>query len=277
MGKGQVKLIVGLRDPFDLAFSRWCFLPQNGAEGKRVELRMGRALAAIQECNQTLAADPTLLLQLSSNQLTAYRLCLDDRKRARQHFWVYGGLYALHLLGCLQLGFRSRQFLFVKMTSCALPWRRTLIAATAADERPARCMRRVDSTSYASPPAPTGWPTESGERAIAPTITPATPPGRLPRDIESALQLQNELSSFLDLPLSDEVTRRHAGRGGVCLGQSMVTSKKSRIRVHNATVKEVKRSVTRPHAKKPRAHDDSDPSAVRYAMPKAPCYLEPCS
>ena len=61
--------------------------------------------------------------------------------------------------------------------------------------------------------------------------------------MDSALRLQSELSSFLGLPLSAEASRRRAGGAGVCLGQSMVTSKKSRIRVHNATVKEVKRSV----------------------------------
>ena len=185
MGKGQIKLIVGLRDPFDLAFSLWSFLAQIGAEGKRVELRMGRALAAIQECNQTLAADPTLLLQLSSAQLTAYRLCLDDRKRARQHFWIYGGLYGLHMLGWLQLHFSAKQFLFVKMTSYD-PWlRRTHIAHNhdsgiptvrrgppCADRRPFPCT----TTSPTAPRKPTQGraPTDSPTHrptALLPTAT----------------------------------------------------------------------------------------------------------
>jgi hypothetical protein len=116
-GQGKLKFIVGLRDPFDLAFSLWSFLSSIGQEGRRVEARLGRALAAVQACNLTLADDPSLLLHLSAAELTNYRLCLDDRPRARQHFYLYGGLYGLHLLGWFHLGFTGRQFLFVRMTS----------------------------------------------------------------------------------------------------------------------------------------------------------------
>jgi len=47
----------------------------------------------------------------------AYRLCLDARPTSRQHFWVFGGLYGLHLLGWLRHGFAPSQFLFVRMAS----------------------------------------------------------------------------------------------------------------------------------------------------------------
>lgn len=116
-GQLSLKLIVGLRDPFDLGFSLWSFLSSIGQEGKRVEMRMGRALAAIQACNDSLAEEPMRLLKLSPAELEAYRLCLDDRPRSRQHFYLYGGLYALHLLGWLHMGFKGSQFLFVRMQS----------------------------------------------------------------------------------------------------------------------------------------------------------------
>jgi hypothetical protein len=116
-GKHALKLIIGWRDPFDLGFSLWSFLSSIGQEGKRVELRMGKALAAIQACNDSLAEDPMRLLTLPAHELAAYRACLDDRPRARQHFYIYGGLYGLHLLGWLHLGYRGEQFLMVRMRS----------------------------------------------------------------------------------------------------------------------------------------------------------------
>ncbi|KAL1529577.1 hypothetical protein AB1Y20_000521 [Prymnesium parvum] len=176
-GQAKLKFIVGLRDSFDLAFSLWSFLSSIGQEGKRVEQRLGKALLAIRECNETLAANPSLLLDLSAAELSRYRLCLDDRPRAHKHFYLYGGLYGLHLLGWLHVGFRAPQFLFVRMTS-------------------------------------------------------------LPRDEKTASALQAELSSFLGMGLEQD----YAASGGLCLGQSMVTSKKSRLRAHNATVKAVKSS-----------------------------------
>jgi hypothetical protein len=175
-GQHALRLIVGLRDPFDLAFSLWSFLSAIGQEGKRVEVRMGRALAAIQACNDSLAEDPTRLLQLTASELEAYRLCLDDRPRSRQHFYLYGGLYGLHLLGWLHLGYRGSQFLFVRMKS-------------------------------------------------------------LPREFAQVRPLQTELASFLDLPKPPATMRRD-----VCLSATMVTSKRQRLRAHNATVADVKRS-----------------------------------
>lgn len=116
-GRRRLQLIVGLRDPFDLAFSLWSFLASIGQEGRRVESRMARALAAIQACNESLAEAPLRLLDLPPHELQAYRNCLDDRPRSRQHFYLYGGLYGLHLLGWLHLGYSGEQFLFVRMTS----------------------------------------------------------------------------------------------------------------------------------------------------------------
>ena len=116
-GLRRLKLIVGLRDPFDLAFSLWSFLSAIGQEGKRVDVRMSRALAAIEACNDTLYTSPMTLLNLPPKEVEAYRLCLDDRPRSKQHFYLYGGLYALHLLGWLHLGYGGEQFLFVKMKS----------------------------------------------------------------------------------------------------------------------------------------------------------------
>ncbi len=116
-GQRRLRFVVGLRDPLDLAFSLWSFLSSIGQEGRRVELRFSRALAALQACNDTLAERPILLLDLPPAELLAYRTCLDDRPRSKQHFYLYGGLYGLHLLGWLHLGFRGPQFLFVKMAS----------------------------------------------------------------------------------------------------------------------------------------------------------------
>ena len=133
-GRHHLKLIVGLRDPFDLAFSLWSFLSAIGQEGKRVELRISRALAAIEACNDTLYQMPTRLMSLSAEELQAYRsaacssallqlsqhlpptlpplpplttpslptttathrTCLDDRPRSKQHFYLYGGC-----MGCI--------------------------------------------------------------------------------------------------------------------------------------------------------------------------------
>ena len=65
----------------------------------------------------------------------------------------------------------------------------------------------------------------------------------LPKDTESALRLQSELATFLGMSLPEARSGHQSpGGGGACLGQSMVTSKRSRVRAHNATVKEVKRS-----------------------------------
>ena len=116
------------------------------------------------------------LLQLSAHELEAYRLCLDDRPRSRQHFYLYGGLYGLHLLGWLHLGYKGSQFLMVRMKS-------------------------------------------------------------LPREAAQVRPLQTELSSFLELP-PPSATLPH----GVCLSATMVTSKRQRLRAHNASVAEVKRS-----------------------------------
>ena len=116
-GRRKLRLIIGLRDPFDLSFSLWSFLSAIGQEGKRVELRMARALAAIDACNDTLYMSPVRLLGLTAHELEVYRSCLDDRPRSKQHFYVYGGLYGLHLLGWLHLGYAGEQFLFVRMTS----------------------------------------------------------------------------------------------------------------------------------------------------------------
>ena len=116
-GRARLRLIVGLRDPFDLAFSLWSFLSSIGQEGKRVETRMGRSLEALLGCNATLFEQPGLLPTLPPKAFEAYRACLDERKTSRQHFYVYGGLYALHLLGWLRLGYGGEQFLFVRMAS----------------------------------------------------------------------------------------------------------------------------------------------------------------
>ena len=116
-GRAEIRLVVGHRNPYDLAFSLWAFLATIGQEGRRVEHRIGRALEAVQACNSTLADDPMLLLHLSKEALAQYRSCLDDRKRSRHHFYLYGGLYALHMLGWLHLGFKGSQFLLVQMSS----------------------------------------------------------------------------------------------------------------------------------------------------------------
>ena len=78
---------------------------------------MGRSLDALLGCNATLGLQPSLLAVLPPAELDAYRVCLDARKTSRQHFYVYGGLYALHLLGWLRQGYGGDQFLFVRMTS----------------------------------------------------------------------------------------------------------------------------------------------------------------
>ena len=78
---------------------------------------VARALAAVQQCDDALAEDPLKLLALSADGLASYRKCLDDRPRSRQHFYLYGGLYGLHLLGWLHMGFKGEQFLFVRMKS----------------------------------------------------------------------------------------------------------------------------------------------------------------
>ena len=88
-GRRKLRLIIGLRDPFDLSFSLWSFLSAIGQEGKRVELRMARALAAIDACNDTLYMSPVRLLGLTAHELEVYRSCLDDRPRSKQHFYVY--------------------------------------------------------------------------------------------------------------------------------------------------------------------------------------------
>ena len=49
---------------------------------------MSRALAAIEACNDTLFHEPTRLMGLSADELQAYRTCLDDRPRSRQHFYL---------------------------------------------------------------------------------------------------------------------------------------------------------------------------------------------
>ena len=116
-GARAMRLVVGLRDPLDLAFSLWSFLSAIGQEGRRVEARLTRALAMITECDAGLAANPSRLLSMPTAEVGAYRRCLDDRKRARHHFYVYGGLYGLHLLGWLAQGFVGEQFLFVRMRS----------------------------------------------------------------------------------------------------------------------------------------------------------------
>lgn len=175
-GQQQLQFIVGLRDPFDLAFSLWGFLSTIGQEGRRVEQRMSRALAAIQACNDTLADEPMRLLTLPPPELAAYRACLDDRPRSKQHFYLYGGLYALHLLGWLHLGYKGERFLFVRMTS-------------------------------------------------------------LPRTEQQVAPLQRELATFLGM----SPPRSTAGRAdGACLSATMITSKRQRIRAHNASVREVK-------------------------------------
>lgn len=84
---------------------------------RSVEKKFASALAVMVECNTTLAEDPLQLLQLTPQQLTDYRLCLDHRSRSSKHYLLYGGLYALHLLSWLQMGFAPEQFLFVRMTS----------------------------------------------------------------------------------------------------------------------------------------------------------------
>ena len=58
-----------------------------------------------------------LLLDLPPAELAQYRACLDDRPRSKQHFYIYGGLYGLHLLGWLHLGYTGDQCLFVRMAS----------------------------------------------------------------------------------------------------------------------------------------------------------------
>ena len=86
-GRHHLKLIVGLRDPFDLAFSLWSFLSAIGQEGKRVELRISRALAAIEACNDTLYQMPTRLMSLSAEELQAYRsaACSSTLLQLSQH------------------------------------------------------------------------------------------------------------------------------------------------------------------------------------------------
>ena len=87
------------------------------ADESRWAIRVRVGGRAEGEAALSLVADPLLLMGLSTAELTAYRLCLDERKRARQHFYMYGGLYGLHLLGWLHQGFSGEQFLFVRMTS----------------------------------------------------------------------------------------------------------------------------------------------------------------
>ena len=116
-GRPSLRFVVGLRGAYDLGFSLWSFLASIGQEGKRVEVRFGRALAALTECNASLAAAPHALLGLPPAEVAAYRGCLDERPRAKQHFYLYGGLYALHLLGWFAQGFAPSQFLLVRMSS----------------------------------------------------------------------------------------------------------------------------------------------------------------
>lgn len=174
----QLKFVVGWRDPLDLAFSLWSFLATLGQEGKRVEHRMSRALEMLTNCDGMLAAEPLRLLTASPEQLQSYRLCLDERPRSRHHFYIYGGLYALHLLSWLNFGFKGNQFLFVRMKS-------------------------------------------------------------LPRSTDQARALQVALAEFLGLqpPPPAELEKRPS----ICLGATMTTRKQHRIKVHNATVSEVKR------------------------------------
>ena len=116
-GRPSLRFVVGLRGAYELGFSLWSFLASIGQEGKRVEVRFGRALAALTECNASLAAAPHALLGLPPAEVAAYRGCLDERPRAKQHFYLYGGLYALHLLGWFAQGFAPSQFLLVRMSS----------------------------------------------------------------------------------------------------------------------------------------------------------------
>lgn len=85
-----------------------------------------------------------------------------------------GGLYGLHLLGWLHLGYRGDQFLFVRMTS-------------------------------------------------------------LPRQSTQVVPLQRELASFLAMPPPPDVPKK-----GVCITPTMVTTKRQRLRAHNASVAQVK-------------------------------------
>lgn len=103
-GKRRLRFIIGLRDPFDLAFSLWAFLSSIGKESQRVEVRMQRALDAIVACNETLADNPMLLLSLPPAEHAAYRGCLEEPKTAGKHFYLFGGLYGLHLLSWLHHG-----------------------------------------------------------------------------------------------------------------------------------------------------------------------------
>jgi len=103
-GKRRLRFIIGLRDPFDLAFSLWAFLSSIGKESQRVEVRMQRALDAIVACNETLADNPMLLLSLPPAEHAAYRGCLEEPQTAGKHFYLFGGLYGLHLLSWLHHG-----------------------------------------------------------------------------------------------------------------------------------------------------------------------------
>ena len=91
-GRNHLKLIVGLRDPFDLAFSLWSFLSAIGQEGKRVELRISRALAAIEACNDTLYQMPTRLMSLSADSSRSVRACRSVPWRSsRRTALAFGG------------------------------------------------------------------------------------------------------------------------------------------------------------------------------------------
>ena len=58
----------------------------------------------------------------------------------------------------------------------------------------------------------------------------------LPRTTEQVPPLQKELASFLNLAPPERA------EPGVCISPTMVTTKRQRLRSHNATVAEVKRS-----------------------------------
>ena len=110
----SLRFVVGLRGAYDLGFSLWSFLASIGQEGKRV----GCASAA--RSPRSPSATPAAaapLLRPPPAEVAAYRGCLDERPRAKQHFYLQGGLYALHLLGWIAQGFAPSQFLLVRMSS----------------------------------------------------------------------------------------------------------------------------------------------------------------
>ena len=89
---------------------------------------MERALAAVQACNDSLAEAPMQLLNLPAEELSAYRACLDDRPRSKQHFYLCtrrttrcpcAALPRAALVDCRRLRFHSKAASCLAGLTCA--------------------------------------------------------------------------------------------------------------------------------------------------------------